>query len=204
MSGEETITKTAARRLRKKAVTMAEEHTRTALDLCEVLYETYFCCVKQGTELVPVWQLWEFESWEDYVEEDLRIHKGRAHTFRRIWSRMMVDLIGHWDENLKLSITHLRILMVHPAVNANTVDEWTRRALTMTCCDLETALGGHVSEMHTFGVYLTGNELKELKTILAMKSANVRGLRKRGESLMAIVREWVHDRHSSKRKRSAA
>lgn len=198
----ETITKTAAKRLRKKAKALSEESTRISLDLCEVLYESYYACVHHEGEIIPAWDLWGFDSWEHFVEKELGLHKGRAHNKRRVWSRMMVDLVDHWDTNLKLSFTKLRTLSCHTSiVTHKTVDSWTRKALTMTCCELDLALQGHVGEMTSFTVALDKHEAVELKNILAMARTNPVGLRRRGEAIMAIAREWVELRAKEAQKK---
>jgi len=193
------LTNKQAEDLRKKVArvraTLAEAH----IEMCETLYETFFNTVNdEDGKFVAVWKEWGFESWEDFVEEEVGMHKETGAAYRRVWEVFYIDLAGHWDEKHLVSITRMKTLC--PYVTKRNVESWLKKAKTMSCCALNHAVRGDIGPYKTVSMSLTESEADELDAIVDVGRREWEG--SRGAVLMEIMREWA--KKIGRKRRSAA
>jgi len=82
----------------------------------------------------PIYRVWDFPTWEDYLEQELGISTARANLYQEVHSFWGIKLKGKWTEP-PVGITKMGLLM--GVVNARNADTWLRKAATMTVNQLE-------------------------------------------------------------------
>jgi len=191
-----------AKGLREKALEASHKRAEATLDLGRILWETYYADVKVGSEYVPVWQAWEFKTWNDYVEEELGFHMTTAAFYRRIHEVFGIELADKWDRSLVASYTKMKALT--RVVDAKNVNGWLRKAAKLSCCDLENevhyALTGknRPKNMRSFLASVTKDELEILREVIELGREDL-GVERRGEVLAEIARQWKSSRNKVKR-----
>jgi len=182
-------TKRDAERLRTKVAGIVGKSTELSIDLCWACHETYEAMVTVGKDLVYVWQLWGYDSWQECVGVELGLHPTTAYNYRKVWQTFYVDLAGAWDDEQKLPITKMRILCAAELTRRN-VRSWLRRAAKITCAQLV----GEVYDtdaMHNLSVPVTREGLDTFnKTVEEARKTFGNGELSRGDVLMRIIDEW--------------
>lgn len=133
------MTKIEAGQLRKKLAQQSFESDIAWYDTCKLLHKVHYSGFSGvGGELAPVFELWGFEKWFDYVEMELGIHVGTANTMVRVAHFFEVRLKGKGKDRDQLSRQRLRALARRgDKVNEKNIDDWISRALEMSVCALE-------------------------------------------------------------------
>lgn len=131
------ITRAESKMLRKAIQNVAEEHAKVWFKLCEMIHRVYYSGI--GDELAPVYEGWGFESWEDYVEEELGCHITTANSMRRCYHFFGVQMKGTWKKQI-LSRQRMCVLADSPKVDKGNLNEWIRKAINLPICALESEL----------------------------------------------------------------
>lgn len=190
------LSKDAAEKLREKAILLAGNHTKTAMELAEVLYNTYYGEVNYAGGNLQLWEAWGFKSWFDYVENELGIHQNTAAGYRRTYEVFEIKCAGEWDKKSGVSFTKMKALA--RVVNKVNVNSWLKKAKTMSCCELEDAVLASIYGKQKSGVtrhfsaFLTDRELIKINSILEVGYQKFPNCERRGEVLTKILEEWDH------------
>lgn len=193
-----TMTKREAKALLVEIEELVESHQRGSMDLCRVVYQVSDTTVSFGGDLHYLWQLWGYDSWNDFVGLVLGIHPTTAYVYRRIHEVFYVDLAGCWDHGNLLPVTKMRILAADRSLNKRNVNAKLKRALNKTCPQLVAEIYG-VDELKHLSVSVSGSEMKTIgKAIEKARKAFTEKDGKRlprGQVLARMAREWatVHD-----------
>lgn len=185
-------TMTAAKDLRAKALDLAQRSSTMQLQLAEVLYHTFWDTVRSEEYEIPIWEIWKFESWNDYVEGELGLHTTSARQLRHVHETFEVQLAGKWDRSLVASVTKMKALC--RVVRPGDVNDWLRRAKKLTCCQLDEAINAVLygeeerQELRTFAATLTPKEMKKVKASVerVCEELNIT----RGEALVRICADY--------------
>lgn len=193
-----TMTKKEAQALLAEIEELVENRQRGSMDLCRVVYQVSYTTVSFGGELVYLWQLWGYDSWNDFVGLVLGIHPTTAFVYRRIHEVFYVDLQGCWDHENLLPVTKMRILAADRGLTKRNVNSVLKRAVNKTCPQLVAEVYG-VDELKHLSVSVSSSEMKTIgKAIEKAREAfsDKDGKRlPRGQVLARMAREWanVHD-----------
>lgn len=196
-----TLTKTGADSLRAAAQAAKRQVAQGHMELCRVLWETYYACVEVRGKLVEVHELWGYGSWADYVETELDLHWQTASAYRRVHDVFEVDLEGFYDRTKVVGITKMRIL-TRAGLTKRNVAGWLNKAAKMSCCELEHAVSGHD---YSYTISLTLSEKDKFAVEDALERAKkFYGITSRGEALAQLIRDWAPRNRKSSKGRKAS
>ena len=159
-----------------------------------------------GKQEVPLYSVWGFESWEEYVETELGFHYSTATGYVNVWDTFFVRFGDTVDKTLlPKSITKLKALA--KVVKHSDVNAWLRKANKMTCCEVDHAIeisiyGGRSRRTRTLHAPV---DAKGLDTI----NAAVLALREempeegRGDAIAIICDQWLKIHKKTKLRRVA-
>jgi len=184
-----------AKKLRNQAVEATQSHTNSILLLGIVLWNTFRYNTSFNGLEAPLWEAWGHESWFEYVEHELGIHKSTAVAYRRIHEIFNIELESCWDRAVfdQLSATKLRALC--KVVNKKNVNGWMRKAVKFSCCQLDEAIvvsqngGIRADAIHTLSILCTKSEQKKMRDIITQAKDDMK-LDRPGKALLRILQEW--------------
>lgn len=192
--GSTSYSKAEAKYLRQRTLNGAQSICRSSLEFARALYEVKTGVLEIGKGEMPLYEAWDFESWEDYVERELEYHKGTADAYVRIHHTFFVKFAGMWTADLMpKSITKLRALS--KVVLASNINSWFRRASSMTCCELEDVVESSMTgaqrrgRMRTLHVPLSSKELMMVNNAV-VRMREETGIVKRGAALAKVCEQW--------------
>lgn len=199
MSEEKTkqVTKADAANLRRELQQATAESDQAWWKQCTLLHQVYYSGI--GDELKPVFELWGYKTWHDYVENELGLHVGTASSMVRTAHFFVVRLKGAFrvKEHL-LSRQRMRALAAFPdKVTAATLNQWVTNARNMTVCQLEHKLAGR----HSHGIKKVTFALSEFDHALLKQALDE--LMKTGEyesrsqALLSVLRPGTRNRKSA-------
>ena len=119
------------RRVRRKARDYATKVEEGYMELARLLYTIYDAPMDGDPEKGPIYRSWGFESFDEYVRQDLNIEPKRAQRLRRIWYRLEVDLGNRLNESIKSRLVALGFSKVRELVrviNQHNAEEWIEQA----------------------------------------------------------------------------
>lgn len=205
----QTISSARAEALRKKAVEITEQNTKSILALAEVLWETYAYDVKVNGIATPLWTAWGHDNWETYVEVELGIHMSTAANFRRMHEVYNIDLKDSFESGSMDGISATKLKILTRVVTKKNVNAWLRKAAKLSCCALEEEVmhaltgSGKIGAVHTLAILCTKREQKRARDIIQQAQTDMQ-LRRPGAALLAILEEWNTIKARTERARKKA
>jgi hypothetical protein len=103
------LTDDQASTLRNDLQSAMAEHTKACLRLARGLFESYYGTVTVKGVETPLYNAWGFESWDEYVENELSIHMGTARSYVRVHDELVIRR-DFPEGHLPNSISKLRLL----------------------------------------------------------------------------------------------
>ena len=204
-----TLTVATSNNLRKRAIEVTEQNTKSVLDLAEVLWETYTHDVKVGGNVIALWAAWDYSDWFQYVEVELGIHQTTAAIYRRMHEVYNIYLKDSFDPGVLSGISATKLKILTRVVNRKNVNAWLRKAAKLSCCGLEEEVDdavhgtGRPGAIHTLAVLCTKAEQKKMRGILNKAMIDL-GADRPGKALIQILEEWSAIHARSKRAQAAA
>ncbi len=199
MSGSDTkqCTRAEAANLRRELQQATAESDQAWWRQASLMHQVYYSGI--GDELKPVYELWGYDTWHDYVENELGIHVGTANSMVTTAHFFLVRMEGAFKvkEHL-LSRQRMRALANHrDKVTKANLNNWVTQARNMTVCALEHKLEGR----HNHGTKKVTFELSEfdhklLKTALDELMATGE-YDTRGQALLSVLRPNTRARKSA-------
>jgi hypothetical protein len=180
-------TKLEAANLRKELQASSQISNEAWWRQCELLHQVYYSGI--GDELKPIYQLWGYESFHDYVETELGLHIGTANAMVRTAHFFVVRMQGAFlVKHHLLSRQRMRALASHPdKVDKKNLNNWVTQARNMTVCALEHKLDGRKEHVKTFSFSFSPSEHAIVKEAIdELMATGEYG--SRGEALIAILR----------------
>lgn len=201
-----TLTVTNSNSLRKRAIEVTEQNTKSVLQLAEVLWETYTHDVKIGGNVIALWAAWDYSDWFQYVEVELGIHQTTAAIFRRMHEVYNIDLKDSFDSGVMDGISATKLKILTRVVTRKNINAWLRKAAKLSCCGLEEEVddavhgSGRPGAIHTLAVTCTKSEQKKARAIINKAMIDL-GADRPGKALLQILEEWsqIHSRTKSAR-----
>lgn len=158
------IDKRASDKLRADVRGTAKRQGALDWELAALLYQTFTATVRVGDSFLPVYQEWGWQTWEDYVETEVGLHKRTAKSYVLVYETFEIKLKGAYDERtLPQSFGVLRDLCA--VVNRKNVKDWFRKTSGKSRCDVvemieAEAYGGQPRAMAELRVTMTKKQRK--------------------------------------------
>ena len=130
----EILNKSQANQLRKQLREASTASDQAWIEQCRLLHTVYYSGYTD--ELKPIFELWGFESWHDYVEIELGLHVTTANAMLTVAQFFYVRCKDHWDGTI-VSRQRMRALARAPQVTPENVNSWLQKSQDMTVCQLE-------------------------------------------------------------------
>jgi len=130
-------TKKWANRVRKEAKELVFDVENINMRLAKILYEIYAIPEDRDPFKKPIYVVWGFGTFYEYVEAELGIHRKKADRLKRIWYKIEVDLDlapDLKDRILGLGVSKVRELV--RVLKEDTAEEWIEQAETHNYTDL--------------------------------------------------------------------
>lgn len=204
-----TLTNASANALRKRAVEVTEQNTKSILALAEVLWETYAHDVKVNGIATELWIAWGHDDWFQYVEVELGIHMSTAAIYRRMHEVYNIELKESFEPGAMDGISATKLKILTRVVTKKNINAWLRKAKGLSCCALEEEVdhaihgGGKVGAIHTLAVLMTKSEQRRSRRIIQQAMTDM-DIRRPGKALLTILEEWENIKNRTSRARSAA
>lgn len=182
------ITKNEAVQLRRDAARAKVASDKAvwaqALALHRIYYSGYAC---GENEIAPIYELWGYETWYDYVEKEVGIHVGRANMMVSVAHFFVVKMKDHWNKQV-LTLTQMRAISVGKNVTPGNLNSWITKARNMTPCELDHQLTGrHGHHTKTVALKLPESDATLLREALDQLMATGE-FSSRGEALMSVFK----------------
>lgn len=193
---DKALSQRASDTLREKVRNIVANHAQGSMDICWALYETDRTLVRVGGQLVPIWEAWGYESWNELVGREFDMYPTTAYNYMRVWETFYVELAGSWDVGNLPGITKMLILTsLGSGLTKKNANRWLKKATQMTCRRLRAEVFGS-EEIHYFSTPVTGRDFDTVrKSIEKGREAFGEDL-SRGEILARMLKEWM-SMHSS-------
>jgi hypothetical protein len=120
-----------ASKARKEAQTLAGRLDTDYIELARLLYQIFDAPVNGDEKNPPVWTQWGHGSFNEYVEDELGIHRKRAQRLRAVWYHIDVRLKGQIDDPTKERLIQLGFSKVRELVRVLTprnISQWVEKA----------------------------------------------------------------------------
>jgi hypothetical protein len=138
------ITKNEAGNLRKAAQRSRTTSDEAVWEMCKALHRIYYSGYAIGDQLVaPIYELWGYSSWFEYIEEEVGIHVGQANMMVSVAHFFVVKMDGAWSGKNPLSLAKMKTIARAKTVTTRNLGEWLIKARNKTPCALDHELGGH-------------------------------------------------------------
>ena len=135
-------TKSWSSKVRRKAKDLAGKLEFGYMDLAKILYLVDNTPIDNDPAKGPIWKAWGYESFADYAEQELTMHRRKAQRLRQIWFRLEVEL-AELPEALRADITALGWSKVRELCRVLTLKnaaEWVTKAKACSYPELERAV----------------------------------------------------------------
>lgn len=189
MEREETkeITKAEAGALRRELQQATQSTNEAWWRQAELLHQVYYSGI--GGELKPVFETWGYETFHDYVENELGLHVGTARSMVSTAHFYVVRMKGAFSAKQHLlSRQRMRALACYPnKVKPENFNNWVTMARNMTVCALEHKLEGRHEHVKKFSLSLSESDYALIKEALDQLMATG-SYDNRGKALLAILR----------------
>lgn len=119
-----------ASRIRRRAKELVEGFDTGYMELSQILYEVWDTPAGGDPNAGPVYKDWGFDSFADYAEKELNLHRRKAERLRLIWYTLEISLAG-MDPALRDRLVHLGASKLRDLVRVLTLENaeaWCRRA----------------------------------------------------------------------------
>lgn len=123
-----------AHKVRKRARELSETLDHGYLELARILYQVYDTPIDGDSARGPIYTAWGFQTFGDYAERELGLHKKKAERLRLIWFTLEVQL-KDMEPELKTRIANLGYSKVRELVRVVTLrnaEMWVEQAENMT------------------------------------------------------------------------
>lgn len=140
--------KTWSRKIRRQAKSLASNLETGYMELARILYTVYDTPQDGDVTKPPLFQAWGYNSFADYAEEELGLHRRKAERLRRIWYKLEVELEG-LDSKIKERIVKLGWSKTRELVRVLTVrnaKDWVDKAEKLNYPELLEALSKYTTE----------------------------------------------------------
>lgn len=169
------VSRVQARDLRERAKRVAQQYDRNTWELAKVLWEGSDWHLEDGA---PLWQVWGFDSWAEWVDTDIGVNKKVAERLRRIHDTFVVTFPRFHFLARKLTVSKLSQLS--GVVTLANVEHLLKWAQARTLMEIESeaqrlraqARGDTTAKIdpdkHSFQARVTTNELGFIEKTLQM------------------------------------
>lgn len=208
------LTQGAADKLRKEVKRLTLERASADMTWGELLHRVRTSFVLLESVELPLWRYYGYKSWGDFVETELGHSRKTAQRYMKIWKIFGKDLKGKWKKSLLLPTSKMRALVrlyENGMIDEDNVEEWLRWAAPLSVSRVEAEIraelgpegdrDGDNAGWHSFVVVLTTAEIDDLDQAIST-ARNRWGDRRRGASLVRIVREWTQTKTKTRPRRA--
>lgn len=145
------ITKTEAKNLRRVAQDARTKSDKAQWEQGVALHRIYYSGYAiNEEEVAPIYQLWGYDEWFDFVEGEIGMHVGKASRMVATAHFFVVKMKGHWNGQI-LSQNRMRTLSTAKMVTTANLNAWITKARNMTPCELDHQLLGHAHGTKSMG-----------------------------------------------------
>ena len=109
---EENLPRASALSLRRHIKSLAKEKVELDLDFCEYVFYSKVAFVEATGGTVPFYKYCGFDSWKEYVEQEIQITFGKAKKYAQVYSKYCVELESVFDRSKhSIDVTKLELLL---------------------------------------------------------------------------------------------
>lgn len=182
------ITKSEAKLLRRDAQDARTKSDKAGWEQAVALHRIYYSGYSiNELEVAPIYQLWGYEDWFDYVEQEIGIHVGKASRLVAMAHFFTVKMDKHWNKQV-LSPTRMRTLSVAKAVTPQNLNAWITKARNMTPCQLDHELLGHAHGTKSVGFKFAPKDADLIRNQLQLIK-EVEGCATLAEALLSMFKK---------------
>lgn len=117
ISTDKAITKQNALSIRKQIKEITSKKFETDLDFCEKIYYSKYLQIISGHKEIPFYQFCGFDSWRQYIEQEVQITMPKAKRMIEIYNKYFIELDGVFNPKTDtIDIYKLQLLV--PIINA--------------------------------------------------------------------------------------
>lgn len=153
-----------AKSFRERIHSVVDEGMKSSIDMCQMVWESDVTMVRVNGDLKLCWQAWGYDSWEEFLGKEMHLHLQTGYGLRKVWQTFYVDLVNHWNKELLLGITKMRLL-TRVDLTPRNVETWLKRASKMNCAKLLALVNGE-EELHSFAVQMTNSQMNSIRKSL--------------------------------------
>jgi hypothetical protein len=182
------ISKADAANLRKNAREASTKSDKAQWEQAVALHKIYYSGYSiSDTEVAPLYELWGYEDWHGYVENEVGIHVGKANRMIHTAHFFTVKMKAHWNKQV-LSLTRMGTLARAKKVTPGNLNAWITKARNMTPCNLDHELLGHVHGTRQMGFKMSTTDAEYVRNQLTLIK-EIEGLDSLSEALVSMFKK---------------
>lgn len=138
---KETLPRSQAKNLRSEIRKAVAENIGNDLEMCQRLFYTRVAFIEDGRTTIPFFAYCGYDSWEEYVTQDLGILYKRARKWSDVYSKYYIELASVFDpKKHSIDINKMILLMKH--VSVDNLDAMISAAKNATKEEIKAVLSG--------------------------------------------------------------
>jgi hypothetical protein len=186
---ESPITKANARALDREIVSCAQRKRKLDLEFCKWMYHSKYTMTKSNGQSMHLWEVYDFDTWEEYVEQRVGITAPRAQQFVNVYSKYCVELGNVFDPKSVIDIRKM-VSMAH-LVDEDNVNKMLARAATMSHAELKALTIGQFMKDRRYITYSfnKGQDRTRMRVMRKAREEFGKDLSD-GELTLRIMKEW--------------
>ena len=141
-----------SQRVRRDAKGLAGKLDEGYMELARLLYVIYDTPIDGDPKNPPIFRQWGHDSFGDYVEGELGIHRKRAQRLRTVWYNLEIRLKDQIDPEVKKRLVRLGFSKVRElirVISPRNVEKWVEKGETLSYPKLCKTIQTYQSDLET-------------------------------------------------------
>ena len=186
---ETPITKANARALDREILSCAQRKRRLDLEFCKLMYHSRYTMTKSNGQNLHLWEVCDFDTWEEYVEQRMGVTAPRAQQFANVYSKYCVELGDSFDPKNVIDIRKM-VSILH-LVDEKNVNKLLGQAAAMSHAELKALTIGQFMQDRSYITYSFNKGQNRTRMRVMRKAREEFGKDlSDGEVMLRIMKEW--------------
>ena len=139
-----------AKKMRKEAKELSSHIETGYMELGRILYQVWDIPVDFDKKNLPTYKAWGFDTFAEYAEQELGLHRRKAERLRRIWEILEYRLVGMEpsvrERLVKLGWSKVRELARDDILSLDNVIQWVELGETASYPELLASISRFLQE----------------------------------------------------------
>jgi hypothetical protein len=191
---EEALSQNSAKEFKTRIKNIILTKGSQDLEFCKFLFFSKISYVNYGNDKIPLYEFYGYESWKDYIENELLLLYSKAKKYADVYSKFCVELVDLFDPEKHMLDIH-KMIALTPIIDSGNFKEYMKLAKKVSSEAFKSFLKPHKKAIKKSFVKIQISEERIFKKAIKQARKDFGQNLNDNQLLVAILSEYLEGKN---------